>query len=114
MLLISISCRTSRSSVLWNAAFVRVKRSVYAFSIEGDNVVVTPKKEQVIAPLPSSSSLRVDEETTFAAARRFAPGWDVRALLDEWREWVQKKGIAVQNPDANFLSFCKTRGPYKR
>ena len=86
----------------------------YAFSIEGDNVVVTPKKEQVIASLPSSSSLRVDEETTFAAARRFAPGWDVRALLDEWREWVQKKGIAVQNPDANFLSFCKTRGPYKR
>lgn len=85
----------------------------YAFSFEGDNVVVKPKKEEVVAPLPSFS-LRVDEETTFAAARRLAPGWDVRALLDEWREWVQKKGIAVQNPDANFLSFCKARGPYKR
>jgi plasmid replication initiation protein len=85
----------------------------YAFSFEGDNVVVKPKKDEVVAPLPSFS-LRVDEETTFAAARRLAPGWDVRALLDEWREWVQKKGIAVQNPDANFLSFCKARGPYKR
>lgn len=85
----------------------------YAFSFEGDNVVVTPKKEMVVAPL-SSSLLRVDEEVTFATARRLAPGWDVRALLDEWREWVQKKGIAVQNPDANFLSFCKARGPYKR
>lgn len=85
----------------------------YAFSFEGDNVVVTPKKEEVVAPLPSFS-LWVDEETTFAAARRLAPGWDVRALLDEWREWVQKKGIAIQNPDANFLSFCRTRGPYKR
>lgn len=85
----------------------------YAFSFEGDNVVVKPKKEEVVATLPSFS-LRVDEETTFAAARRLAPGWDVRALLDEWREWVQKKGIAVQNPDANFLSFCKARGPYKR
>lgn len=85
----------------------------YAFSFEGDNVVVKPKKEMVVAPLPSSS-LRVDEETTFAAARRLASGWDVRALLDEWREWVQKRGIAVQNPDANFLSFCKARGPYQR
>lgn len=85
----------------------------YRFSFEGDNVVVRPKKDQVVDPLPSSA-LRVNEDETFDTARRLAPGWDVRALLDEWREWVQKKGIVVQNPDANFLSFCKTRGPYKR
>lgn len=85
----------------------------YRFSFEGDNVVVRPKKDQVVDPLPLSA-LRVNEDETFDTARRLAPGWDVRALLDEWREWVQKKGIVVQNPDANFLSFCKTRGPYKR
>ena len=85
----------------------------YRFSFEGDNVVVRPKKDQVVDSLPSSA-LRVNEDETFDTARRLAPGWDVRALLDAWREWVQKKGIVVQNPDANFLSFCKTRGPYKR
>lgn len=84
----------------------------YRFCFEGDNVVVRPKKDQAVNPLPSSA-LRINEDETFDAARRLAPGWDVRALLDEWREWVQKKGIIVQNPDANFLSFCKTRGPYK-
>ena len=84
----------------------------YAFSFDGDNVVVRPKREEAIASLPSSS-LRVDEDATFAAARRLAPGWDVQVLLNEWREWVHKKGIMVHNPNANFLSFCKARGPYR-
>ena len=85
----------------------------YAFSFDGDNVVVRPKVGVIITSLPSSS-LRVDEDQTFEKARRLAPGWDLRGLLDEWREWVHKKGIVVKNPDANFLSFCKARGPYKR
>lgn len=85
----------------------------YAFSFDGENIVVRPKGAAVVSPL-LSSLLQVDEDETFAKARRLAPGWDVRGLLDEWRAWVQKKGIAVQNPDANFLSFCKTRGPLKR
>ena len=74
-------------------------------------VLVRPKREEVVPPLPCSV-LRVDEDETFEEARRLAPGWDVRMLLGEWREWVKAKGITVQNPDANFLSFCKARGPY--
>ncbi|WP_088636070.1 replication initiator protein A [Phaeobacter sp. 22II1-1F12B] len=85
----------------------------YAFSFEDENVLVRSKREDVLSP-PPATPLHVDEDKTFEQARRLAPGWDVRALLDEWREWVSNKGIAVQNPDANFLSFCKTRGPYKR
>lgn len=85
----------------------------YSFSFEGDNVIVRPKRAQIVDPLPSSV-LTVDEDRTFEAAKRLAPGWDVRTLLNDWREWVNKKGMMVQNPDANFLSFCKTRGPYKR
>ncbi len=85
----------------------------YAFSFEDENVLVRSKREDVLSPLPAPP-LHVDEDKTFEQARRLAPGWDVRALLDEWREWVSNKGITVQNPDANFLSFCKTRGPYKR
>lgn len=85
----------------------------YKFGFEGDNVIVRPKKEQVIERLPHSV-LKVDQDKVFDAARRFAPGWDIRVLLSEWRGWVNKKGIVVQDPDANFLSFCKSRGPYKR
>ena len=85
----------------------------YAFSIEDDNVVVRPKKEEVIPPLPSSTLRFKDEDATYARAKRHAPGWDIRGLEAEWREWVHKKGIPIQNPDANFLSFCKARGPYK-
>ena len=84
----------------------------YAFSFDGDNVVVCQKTTTIIAPL-LSSSLNVDEDKTFERARQLAPGWDLQGLLGEWREWVNKKGIVVRNPDANFLSFCKTRGPYK-
>ena len=84
----------------------------YSFSFEGNNVVVRPKAAVVITPLPSLS-LYVDEDETFEKARQLAPGWDLRGLLDEWREWVHKKGIVVKNSDANFLSLCKARGPYK-
>ena len=85
----------------------------YKFGFEGDNVIVRPKREQVIERLPHSV-LTLDQDKVFDAARRLAPGWDIRVLANEWREWVNKKGIVVQDPDANFLSFCKHRGPYKR
>ena len=85
----------------------------YRFSFDGDNVIVRPKKDQVVDPLPASV-LSVDEDKTFEAARRLAPGWDMHGLVADWREWVNNKGMAVQNPDANFLSFCRARGPYKR
>jgi hypothetical protein len=48
------------------------------------------------------------------AARRHAPGWDIDVLEEEWREWVHRKNIEVKDPDGHFLSFCKTRGPYRR
>lgn len=86
----------------------------YSFIVEGDIVIVRPKREtrQSALPLPLSS-LRLDADTP-EAARRFAPGWDIRVLEDEWRSWVLEKGIVVKNPDKHFLAFCKKRGPYKR
>ena len=85
----------------------------YAFSFDGDNLIVRPKKEQAApAPLPSSV-MRLDPDIHVEAARR-APGWDTRSLEQEWRDWVAEKGMIVHNADANFLKFCETRGPYKR
>ena len=86
----------------------------YAFVIEGDIVIVRPKKEtrQTALPFPLSS-LRLDPDT-HEEARHFAPGWDMHHLEGEWRSWVLEKGIAVKNPDKHFLSFCKKRGAYRR
>nr|WP_290755280.1 replication initiator protein A [Henriciella sp.] len=85
----------------------------YTFTIEGDNVVVRPKRlidEQL--PLPNLSSLHLKGDT-YDAARRAAPGWDVHHLETEWRSWVVDKGIAVKDADRHFVSFCKKRGPYR-
>lgn len=85
----------------------------YTFTIEGDNVVVRPKRlieEQL--PLPNLSSLHLKGDT-YDAARRAAPGWDVHHLETEWRSWVVDKGIPVKDADRHFVSFCKKRGPYR-
>lgn len=78
----------------------------YAFALEEDLLVVRPKRPA----LPAASPLAPD---THAAARALAPGWDVRVLEAEWRDWVAAKGIPVKDPDRHFLSFCKRRGPLR-
>ena len=85
----------------------------YGFAFDGDNLVVRPK---TVPPPPvlALEVLLVDEERTFERARKIAPGWDVRVLLDDWRAWASEKEIPVRDPDAHFLSFCKRRGPCLR
>jgi len=84
----------------------------YVFIIEGDIVMVRPKRD--VAPMPFPPPiLRLNSET-HEDARRVAPGWDMHHLEDEWRSWVLDKGIAVKDPDKHFMSFCKRRGMLKR
>lgn len=86
----------------------------YACVIEGDIVIVRPKRgmQETALPFPLSS-LRLEPDT-HGEARHLAPGWDMYHLENEWRSWVLEKGIGVKNPDKHFLSFCKKRGAYKR
>lgn len=44
------------------------------------------------------------EPSTYEKARQAAPGWDVRALEAEWREWATD---TPRNADAAFIGFCK-------
>lgn len=86
----------------------------YAFTIEGENVIIRPKKETLQSALPLPvSELRLDPDT-HERARQYAAGWDMHHLESEWRSWVIEKGIGVKDPDKHFLAFCKKRGPYKR
>ena len=50
--------------------------------------------------------------TAYEQAKKFARGWDIYALEQEWREWL----VTKDNPDpspASFVAFCKKRGPYR-
>lgn len=58
-------------------------------------------------PLFSGPLLRPD---TYAKARAIAPGWDIYALEQQWREWIEKKGMP-KRPDGAFIGFCKKKGP---
>lgn len=40
-------------------------------------------------------------------ARDLAPGWDVRMLEREWRQWCAKEEIEPKRPEAHFVSFCR-------
>lgn len=57
-----------------------------------------PKASDPCAAIPP---LRPD---TYEAAREAAPGWDVRVLEGEWREWATEQ---PRNPDAAFIGFCR-------
>ncbi|GIT93345.1 plasmid replication initiator protein RepA [Jannaschia pagri] len=85
----------------------------YAFKLDADKVVVTPKRVAQQTDLPfETPALRLSADV-HEKARTHAPGWDVHALEGEWRSWVMKKSIEVKDADSHFLSFCKRRGAYR-
>jgi Initiator Replication protein len=65
--------------------------------------ISTPKTSQVGA-LPQFSG------SIYEKARKAAPGWDVYALENEFREWIQKKGHQPKNVETAFIGFCKQKG----
>ena len=79
----------------------------YAYELEEDVLVVRPKTQGALALGPDLSP------DVYETARRAAPGWDVRTLEADWRDWVATRSIAVKNADQHFVSFCKSRGPLR-
>ncbi|MEL7381877.1 MAG: replication initiator protein A [Pseudomonadota bacterium] len=83
----------------------------YDIAIDGSNVVFTAKgkgfrkrQTELDFGLPHSPSPALLEK-----ARKIAPGWDIYALFNEWREFAGKRDEAPRNTDAAFLGFCKKR-----
>jgi plasmid replication initiation protein len=73
------------------------ERDIVIFHGRGTVVAIEEK------PRPTIPHLRPD---TYGLARAAAPGWDVRVLEQEWRNWATE---TPKNPDAAFLGFCKKR-----
>lgn len=58
-----------------------------------------PTVEIFEGPLPSSA---------YEDARGVAPGWDVRHLEQQWRQWCGTEEIEPKNPRRHYVKFCQT------
>lgn len=65
-------------------------------------------KPTITPPKADESSVIHLSTETYEKAKKVAPGWDVYALEQDWREWIADKE-APKNPDAAFIGFCKQR-----
>ena len=63
-----------------------------------------------INPAPAFPRLKT---ATYEKARQAAPGFDVYALEQDWREWIAKKGEQPKNPDSAFIGFCRRKAQPK-
>ena len=80
----------------------------YSVRLEDDVVVFTNRRqpEPVIEAL-TTAMVRLSPDA-HSQAREAAPGWDVYALEQEWRDWMADGGLdAPANPDKAFLGFCR-------
>lgn len=92
----------------------------YTFRLLADILIVRPRREFTAAlngePIQQTLPLTADRlhvsPEAIEEARKLARGWDIHALLDEWRCWVIDKGVAVKHVDKHFIGFCRKRGPY--
>jgi hypothetical protein len=66
------------------------------------------------APAPAPSpALPLLKTATYEKARLTAPGFDIYALEQDWREWIAKKSEQPKNPDSAFLGFCRRKAKPK-
>ena len=76
----------------------------YELQLDGNNVVFTSRGTVPMQYGEPEAEIPPLRPETYEAARDAAPGWDVRALECEWREWATE---SPRNPDAAFVGFCR-------
>jgi hypothetical protein len=87
-------------------AFQRVRFALKKTSFRAE----TEGKLKRDKPKPAAPGVTASLKTsTYEQAKKAAPGLDVYYLEAEWREWVGKKKTAMENPDASFIGFCKSK-----
>ena len=71
-----------------------------------DEMVVFTNRGTMMSASPTLLEVQIPslDPETYHEARIIAPGWDVRTLEREWREWVTE---APHDPDAAFIGFCR-------
>jgi len=80
----------------------------YSVGLVSDMVVFHNRGTLPCPTAASSVSMPPLQPDTHHEARLAAPGWDVRNLESEWRNWCAKEEIEPRRPDAHFLKFCQS------
>ena len=87
----------------------------YFVSMTQDDMVTFFRRE-LVPPAKSSSSLSKTipplQTWAFEKAREAAPGLDIYALEQDWREWIRNKSEPKKGYEAAFIGFCRQR--YKK
>lgn len=88
----------------------------YALRLADDVLVVTNRGTLPRLPHdgPDMSAVLAafqPDDDAWQAARAAAPGWDVHALLHDWKAWAAGKGKPIKSLRASFLGFCRKKGP---
>ncbi len=111
-----LQLKVGSSSALWE--FRRSIREIVAdnhlpdYEItlsDDDNVTFTNRAKKHYAAIRQTGFILLKPET-YEKARAAAPGWDVHALEQQWREWIAKKKEPPKRPDSAFVAFCRKKG----
>lgn len=79
----------------------------YDFHIEGSQFVAVSRGTVPTQVLEAVSIPPLPPEV-YDDARGAAPGWDVRMIEQEWRNWCYKEEIEPKRPSSHFVKFCRT------
>jgi plasmid replication initiation protein len=83
----------------------------YALQLEYGKLVFVNRRTMPCLAM-EEDSIRPLNPDCYEDARREAPGWDVRYLEQEWRQWCAREEIEPKRPEAHYLAFC--RGWYQK
>jgi plasmid replication initiation protein len=75
-----------------------------------DNLTFTNRDKKHLATVRQTGFILLKPET-YEKAKLAAPGWDIHALEQQWREWIAKKKEPPKRPDTAFIAFCRKKGP---
>lgn len=87
---------------------------IVEFNSNKDMVIFIKRAEMPDKPkkVTRIDAIRLKPDT-YERAAKFAQGWDIHYLEQEWRDWLMKKLPELpRNPDGSFIGFCKKKGPY--
>lgn len=91
----------------------------YSLEIDDGKLIVRPKPEMVAERARRERREALSQGRILVSAdalqrgKTHCPGWDIHVVESDFKEWIRKKEITVENPDALFIGFCKKRGPYR-
>ena len=81
----------------------------YEIALSDEDVVIFTNRMRKLHATPIQTKLLLLQPETYEKASVAAPGWDIYALEQQWREWVAKKKEPPKRPDAAFVAFCRKK-----